>query len=336
MAKRKRSAAAAASSSVAESSLTDLPRNSRKAVPLPQNVARQESKPLRCQPLQRACGVNSARTNPNASPDVLDGITALRPSPDGGERVGGSGGSASAYPDAYATTEAIAAHSPADAIEHGHDGQQHGSTIGDCARIFPGFAKDAVEPAPGLATDDQLAQDPSKNKRQKGRSMHAVAAVEEDVGVMVNPETDEGRNAENEDEEEVKEALTRPPPVNSICLYHGKGKELELANARDVIKTLRWNDKDGTKFMRLSSEMFPFASHDEYGYKFASFAADTLREVGKVVAELVHRVTTQPGQFTQLGSPRIQVINASIRDLAYHDEMLSLLKLPANKIVAQS
>jgi UV DNA damage endonuclease len=101
-----------------------------------------------------------------------------------------------------------------------------------------------------------------------------------------------------------------------------------LANARDVIKMLRWNHKYGIKFLRLSSEMFPFASHEEYGYKLAPFASETLAEVGKVVAELGHRVTTHPGQFTQLGSPRKSVIDNALRDLSFHDEMLSLLKLP--------
>lgn len=105
-------------------------------------------------------------------------------------------------------------------------------------------------------------------------------------------------------------------------------EELGLANARDIIKMVRWNDKYGIKFMRLSSEMFPFASHEEYGYKLEPFAADTLREVGKVIAELGHRVTTHPGQFTQLGSPRKSVIDNAIRDLEYHAELLSLLKLP--------
>lgn len=105
-------------------------------------------------------------------------------------------------------------------------------------------------------------------------------------------------------------------------------EEIGLANARDIAKMVRWNDRYGIRFMRLSSEMFPFASHDEYGYKLEPFAADTLREVGKVIADLGHRVTTHPGQFTQLGSPRKQVIDNAIRDLEYHDEMLSLLKLP--------
>lgn len=90
----------------------------------------------------------------------------------------------------------------------------------------------------------------------------------------------------------------------------------------------RWNDKYGIKFMRLSSEMFPFASHLEYGYKLTPFASEALAEAGKVVADLGHRVSTHPGQFTQLGSPRKEVIANAVRDLEYHDEMLSLLKLP--------
>lgn len=105
-------------------------------------------------------------------------------------------------------------------------------------------------------------------------------------------------------------------------------EQLCLANVKDISKMLRWNDKYGIKFLRLSSEAFPFASHAEYGYKLAPFASDALAEAGKVVAELGHRVTTHPGQFTQLGSPRESVIENALRDLQYHDEMLSLLKLP--------
>ncbi|RKK40561.1 UV-damage endonuclease [Fusarium oxysporum] len=74
--------------------------------------------------------------------------------------------------------------------------------------------------------------------------------------------------------------------------------------------------------------MFPFASHEEYGYSLAPFAADVLAEAGKVAAELGHRLTMHPGQFTQIGSPKKEVVAAAVRDLNYHDEMLSLLKLP--------
>lgn len=105
-------------------------------------------------------------------------------------------------------------------------------------------------------------------------------------------------------------------------------ESLGLANARDIVKMLRWNDKYGIKFLRLSSEMFPFASHEEYGYKLAPFASEALADAGRVAAELGHRLTTHPGQFTQLGSPREKVVRDAIRDLEYHNELLSLLRLP--------
>lgn len=106
--------------------------------------------------------------------------------------------------------------------------------------------------------------------------------------------------------------------VESIC----------LANVFDINKMIRWNDRYNIKFLRLSSEMFPFASHPEYGYKLTPFASEALAEAGRTIAKYGHRVTTHPGQFTQLGSPRKQVIDNALRDLSYHDEMLSLLKLP--------
>lgn len=106
---------------------------------------------------------------------------------------------------------------------------------------------------------------------------------------------------------------------------------LGVANARDIVKMLRWNDRFGIKFLRLSSEMFPFASHDVYGYKLAPFASEALAAAGRVAAELGHRLTTHPGQFTQLGSPRKEVISGSFRDLDYHCELLDLLKLPAQQ-----
>lgn len=74
--------------------------------------------------------------------------------------------------------------------------------------------------------------------------------------------------------------------------------------------------------------MFPFASHKEYGYKLAPFASEVLADTGRIVAELGHRVSVHPGQFTQLGSPRNEVIESSYRDLEYHSELLQLLKLP--------
>lgn len=103
-------------------------------------------------------------------------------------------------------------------------------------------------------------------------------------------------------------------------------KGIGLKNAQDIAKMIKWNDKYGIKFMRLSSEMFPFASHAEHGYSLA-YASEVLAAAGRLASELGHRLTTHPGQFTQIGSPRKEVVAASVRDLEYHHEMLSLLSL---------
>lgn len=62
---------------------------------------------------------------------------------------------------------------------------------------------------------------------------------------------------------------------------------------------IRWNEKYGIKFLRLSSEMFPFASHEKYGYDL-DFAAEALGGAGKLAMEFGHRLTTHPGQVSVL------------------------------------
>ncbi|GAB1217987.1 hypothetical protein ATERTT37_007231 [Aspergillus terreus] len=122
----------------------------------------------------------------------------------------------------------------------------------------------------------------------------------------------------------------RPDRTQPADVARGQAyvESLGLTNARDLVKILRWNERYGIRFMRLSSEMFPFASHKEYGYKLAPFASEALADAGRVIAELGHRVSVHPGQFTQLGSPKKEVVESSIRDLEYHSEMLQLLRLP--------
>lgn len=63
------------------------------------------------------------------------------------------------------------------------------------------------------------------------------------------------------------------------------------------MKLIRWNEKYGIKFLRISSEMFPFASHEKYGYTL-EFAEEPLKEAGRVAMEMGHRLTTHPGQVS--------------------------------------
>ncbi|KAF8421580.1 UV-endonuclease UVE-1 [Tirmania nivea] len=103
-------------------------------------------------------------------------------------------------------------------------------------------------------------------------------------------------------------------------------ESLGLANARDLVKLIHWNERYGIKFLRISSEMFPFASHPVYGYSLA-FAKDVLAEAGKAAMGYGHRLSMHPGQFTQFGSPRKEVVENAVRDVEYHAQLLGYLGL---------
>ena len=78
--------------------------------------------------------------------------------------------------------------------------------------------------------------------------------------------------------------------------------------------------------------MFPFASHEIYGYSL-EYCAPLLAQVGDLAKKYGHRLTTHPGQFTQLGSPRESVVSSSIRELEYHAEMLDLMGIDQDGVM---
>ncbi|KAJ3772031.1 UV-endonuclease UvdE-domain-containing protein [Lentinula raphanica] len=101
-------------------------------------------------------------------------------------------------------------------------------------------------------------------------------------------------------------------------------KDLGRKNVQDLITMIQWNEDNNIRFLRLSSEMFPFASHSIYGYSL-EYCAPLLAEAGALAKNYGHRLTTHPGQFTQLGSLKPGVIESSVRELEYHCQMLDLM-----------
>ena len=55
--------------------------------------------------------------------------------------------------------------------------------------------------------------------------------------------------------------------------------------------------------------------------------------MGEYASKYKHRLTTHPGQFTQLGSPKPDVVRRAILDLEYHAQMLDLMGLPSDSVM---
>lgn len=102
--------------------------------------------------------------------------------------------------------------------------------------------------------------------------------------------------------------------------------DIALANARDLLTILQWNEAHDIRLFRIGSEIFPRWNH----YELADLPAIDeityhLRVAGDYARAHGHRLTSHPGPFHILGSPDPVVVENSIVGLERHSEMFDLM-----------
>ena len=115
--------------------------------------------------------------------------------------------------------------------------------------------------------------------------------------------------------------------------YADKGivyaSELALQNVKDLVKIINWNNKNGIKLFRISSDMFPWMSEYELSdLPEYNKIKNILRGAGKIAMDNGQRLTFHPGPFDVLASLTQRVIDKCIIDLNKHGEIMDLLGLP--------
>jgi UV DNA damage endonuclease len=112
--------------------------------------------------------------------------------------------------------------------------------------------------------------------------------------------------------------------------------ELALLNAKDIIKILEWNRLNGINFFRLSSAIVPWGDNiDLTQLKDYKEIKRELKKAGDFAKYWGIRITSHPGPFVVLTSPKENVVEAAIKDLELHGkifDMMGLSKTPYNKI----
>ena len=112
--------------------------------------------------------------------------------------------------------------------------------------------------------------------------------------------------------------------------------ELALANSKDVLKILVWNKNNNIKFFRLSSALVPWGDGlDLTTLKDYNEISIALCRAGDYAKANGIRITSHPGPFVVLTSPKENVVEAAIKDLELHGKIFDLLGLsqtPYNKI----
>jgi len=116
----------------------------------------------------------------------------------------------------------------------------------------------------------------------------------------------------------------------------GYVSELALQNVIDLNEIIEWNEQNNIKFFRMSSEIFPWAS--EYKWKDLpdiDFIKVWLNNAGLLAEQYGHRLTSHPGPFNVLVSPKPNVVDNTITDLSIHGDIfdfIGLSRTPYNKI----
>ena len=112
-----------------------------------------------------------------------------------------------------------------------------------------------------------------------------------------------------------------------------KAKDLAIQNIKDIVKLMEWNEKNGIKHLRISSDLFPHYTDSECEKYTMDFAKDDLKIVGDWAKKHGHRLTTHPGQYVQLGAKSQEVLDKSIEDLKMHADFLDYMGMDNNSIL---
>jgi UV DNA damage endonuclease len=88
---------------------------------------------------------------------------------------------------------------------------------------------------------------------------------------------------------------------------------------------LRWNVQQNIRFLRVSSDVVPFASHPASSFDWEAAFAERLAEIRDYAAAEGVRLSMHPGQFTVLSSPRPEVVEAALADLDWQARFMHAL-----------
>lgn len=112
--------------------------------------------------------------------------------------------------------------------------------------------------------------------------------------------------------------------------------ELALKNAKDILPILKWNVENGITFFRMSSAIIPWGDRlDITQLKDYKLIVEALQTAGQYATDNNIRITTHPGPFVVLVSPKPNVVESAIKDLEMHGlifDLMGLSRTPYNKI----
>lgn len=110
-------------------------------------------------------------------------------------------------------------------------------------------------------------------------------------------------------------------------------KEKIIQNLKDTIQLMKWNERNGIKVFRLSSNLFPHKSNPKIEDYTFDFAIPYLKLIGKYAKKINQRLTFHPGQYNVVGTPNEKMFQQTICDLKYHADVLDLMGMSKDSVM---
>lgn len=110
-------------------------------------------------------------------------------------------------------------------------------------------------------------------------------------------------------------------------------KDKIIQNLKDTLQLIEWNEQNGIKVFRLSSELFPHKTNPKVENYTYDFAMDLLRQIGDLAKKYNQRLTFHPGQYNVVGTPDEKAFQHTIEDLSYHADVLDYMGMDENSVM---
>lgn len=97
------------------------------------------------------------------------------------------------------------------------------------------------------------------------------------------------------------------------------------ANLTCLMSILDYNARQGLLFLRITSDLVPFASHPVCTFPWEWHFRSEFQGLGQYMISHGFRISLHPDQFVLLNTPDPDVLTRSIEELEYHVQVLDLL-----------
>ena len=118
-------------------------------------------------------------------------------------------------------------------------------------------------------------------------------------------------------------------------------KKLALSNLDNLLKILEWNEEQGIRLYRITSELFPHIYNTEAFASFLvneelsnylngdiRFAQDKLLAIGQYATKYKHRLSFHMQPYTHLASPTPKVQKRSVMDIEFYSMIYDYMNIP--------